>query len=321
MTYIVSDISYAASLIRDGQVVAFPTETVYGLGANATDEEACMQVFTLKNRPLHNPLIIHVRNLHEATMYGVFNAFAYKLADAFWPGPLTLVLHKKHNCGIANLATSNLKTIAIRVPRCTVTQELLRFAQLPIAAPSANRSNYISGTTPAHIARDFMGHYFAILSTEPNKMSIDEFGIESTIVDCTSQTPAILRHGAITHAHLTKTLDISLVTSVKECRAPGMFSKHYAPQTHIRLNAKEIAEYEIGIDFGQQMSGSMYDLSPKGDLYEAAKNLYSTLRMADQYAIQHKMKQIAVSSIPIKDIGIAINDRLVRASYNNTLQN
>jgi L-threonylcarbamoyladenylate synthase len=308
---IIDSAKRAAELINQGEVVAFPTETVYGLGANALNLRACQQIYSLKGRSKINPLIVHVPTINKATEVGVFSSIAMLLARQFWPGPLTLVVELNPNASIASNVTAGLETVALRVPNHEIAQELLHLADVPIAAPSANISNYVTATLPKHVKDDFHGQDLNILISGENTQS---FGLESTIIDTTSAEPTILRQGAILAEEIEAALGYALALPKSYAvKAPGMLSKHYSPRTKIRLNANEVDADEVGIDFGSQLSCS-FSLSREGDLYRAANNLYAILRQADKYAIEHGLQKIAIATIPSVGIGVAINDKLERAS-------
>jgi L-threonylcarbamoyladenylate synthase len=307
MASIIRLISEAAGLIQKGSVVAFPTETVYGLGADATSSIACKKIYSLKQRPPSNPLIVHVASIEDAYEIGDFSDLAIKLATKFWPGPLTLVVKLKKTSGISSIVTAGLDTIALRIPNNKVALELIKTANVPIAAPSANISNYVSATSLDHVLNDFSDTKLSILIEENPEMK----GLESTIVDTTLGSLVILRHGFILAE------DIATVGNLIEVqhtvvKAPGMLLKHYSPKSKLRLNATEVMCNEVGIGFAEFEFD--FNLSKKGDLYEAAANLYDILRKADQYAIKNNIAQIAIASIPDIGIGVAINDKLTRAS-------
>lgn len=296
----VNIISKAAQLILAGDLVAFPTETVYGLGADATSDIACAKIYQLKGRPSNNPLIVHVATIEAARKIGMFNEAAETLAAKFWPGPLTLVLPLNLGANISKTVTAGLNTIAIRVPSHEVALEVIRASGKPIAAPSANPSGYVSPTSAAHVRQNFPDLY--ILNG-----SNSEYGLESTIIDLTSK-PTILRYGFITPESLSEVLGQEVVYThgYDYLKAPGMMIKHYSPRARMRLNATTLEQNEMGLGF----SNINFDmnLSESGSLIEAAANLFNMLQILDS-----KTKAIAVAPIPNNGIGLAINDRLKRA--------
>ena len=302
-------IQVAAEKIRAGDVVAFPTETVYGLGADATSSEACKKIYLLKGRPSNNPLIVHIANKDDAHKYGEINPLAQQIIDNFWPGPISIVVKAKKNSGICEIATAGLDTIALRMPDHKVALELIRASDKPIAAPSANISNYVSPTEMMHVTESFGGQ-ITILDGDKSV-----FGLESTIIDVSSSKPVILRYGFITPDTLSKLLgcEVGVMTRGKKIIAPGMMKKHYAPKTSLRLNATKLMAGEIGLSFGAHDIGEL-NLSHKGNLAEAAANFYSMLRLLDAKAIRQKLQGIAIAQIPDTGIGLAINDRLRRGA-------
>jgi L-threonylcarbamoyladenylate synthase len=310
MSVLISHLNLAADLIQQGQVVAFPTETVYGLGADATNYDACAKIYELKKRPAYNPLIVHVHNLKQAMELGDFSDYAITLAEKFWPGPLTIVVKAKSDNKIAYNVTAGLDTIAIRIPRNEIALALIRNAQTPIAAPSANTSNYITATMAIHVLHDFIDTELHVLSSLIN----DHIGIESTIVDCSGSAPTILRYGSILAQNIASVTGLDVEKSSNlTIMAPGMLGKHYSPRARLRLNAKSVKINEVGIDFNLQIK-TRYSLSPSGNLVEAAKNLYQVLREVDNYAIKNNFAGIAIAAIPNEGLGIAINDKLIRAA-------
>lgn len=309
MPNIIHSPELAAALINQGFVVAFPTETVYGLGAAADNQMACAKIYALKGRPAFNPLIVHVGSILQAQSLGYFNKTALLLAQKFWPGPLTLVVKRRFDNNIALCVTAGLDTIAIRMPAHPCALELLRISGKAIAAPSANISNYITATSYRHVQDDFSHTDLNILASS----DLQACALESTIIDTTTAPLQILRHGVILPSHLQEITGLELGDSCsEEIKAPGMLSKHYAPRSAVRLNATSIEAQEVGIDFGAQLIGAKFNLSASGDLFRAGAQLYDTLRQADAYASAQKLK-IAISSIPNQGIGVAINDRLKRA--------
>jgi L-threonylcarbamoyladenylate synthase len=311
-----SDISKAAEFIKAGNLVAFPTETVYGLGADATNEQACQKIFTVKGRPSINPLIVHIATIEQAEAIGEFNDDAKKLAKLFWPGPLSIVMPLKDDSKIAKSVSAGLSTIALRIPSNNIALELIKQSNKPIAAPSANPSGYISSTSSSHVAEHFLHEQDVCILTDDREKS--EYGIESTIVDTTSGKLTILREGFITLEILEEALGekVLVSSSLAEIKAPGMMEKHYSPKVLVRMNADNLQEGEIGLNFADsKLTGEFsINLSTTGDLNEAASNLYSDLRKLDQYATKHNIKTIAIARIPERGIGAAINDKLKRAS-------
>ncbi|WP_269429003.1 L-threonylcarbamoyladenylate synthase [Rickettsia endosymbiont of Ixodes pacificus] len=309
-------ISKAVEYIKSGKVVVLPTETVYGIGADATNNEACLKIFQFKNRPAINPLIVHVASIEQAKEIGEFNDLATKIAEKFWPGPLSIVVPLKVNANIAPSVTVGLNTIAIRMPSYPLALELIRQSGLPIAAPSANPSNYISPTNVEHVTKHFSENAeIFILAPEIYQ---SEYGLESTIIDTTTVTPTILREGFITAEILEEVLGVKVLkaSETSTIKAPGMLAKHYSPKVPVRLNAINLEDKEIGLNFGNSnLTGKFsLNLSAKGNLIEAAANLYAYLRILDDYAAAHDVSSIAVAPIPQVNIGAAINDRLKRAA-------
>ena len=304
----------AARMLAAGGLVAFPTETVYGLGADATNGEAIARLYAAKGRPAFNPLIAHVASAPAARKLARFDAFADRLAAAFWPGPLTLVLPKAQRCPVADLATAGLNTIAVRVPSHPVAHALLTAVRGPIVAPSANRSGHVSPTTAAHVRDDLSGRIDLILDDGPASV-----GLESTIVACIDAQPLLLRSGALPRAAIERALGRPLaggetaeVEAGEAPLAPGMLSSHYAPSARLRLGATGVEANEALLAFGSPLPGAMHvrNLSASGDLVEAAANLFSHLRALDAAGVH----AIAVMPIPQHGLGEAINDRLARAA-------
>ena len=292
----------AAELLRAGSLVAFPTETVYGLGADATDDRAVARIFAAKNRPQFNPLIVHLPDLETARAIAEFNDTALRLAEAFWPGALTLVLPLKSNSGIAPLVGAGLPSIALRIPDHALAQDLLHRIGRPIAAPSANPSGRISPTNAAHVRQGLDGQIEAILDGGPCIV-----GVESTILGLT-ETPTLLRPGGLPAEAIEACLGTSLSHHIPETpNAPGQLASHYAPNAKIRLNVTESDPGEVLLGFGKV--NAKLNLSPSGDLTEAAANLFHHLHALDSFA-----SNIAVSPIPDHGLGRAINDRLKRAA-------
>jgi L-threonylcarbamoyladenylate synthase len=302
-------IEAAARCLSAGGLVAFPTETVYGLGADAGNGEAVARLYAAKGRPSFNPLIAHVADIGFARRTGVFNPAAEKLAAAFWPGPLTLVLAKHPDCEIADLALAGLDTVGLRVPAHPVAHALLKAFNGAVVAPSANRSGHVSPTSAAHVLADLRGRIDLIIDAGPCPV-----GVESTIVSCVDR-PALLRPGGIPRDAIERTLGSALATApaIEDAPlAPGMLASHYAPKAALRLDADVARPDEALLAFGPapSFSGAMFNLSPRGDLIEAAANLFSHLRALDASGA----KRIAVMKVPHDGLGEAINDRLRRAA-------
>lgn len=301
-------IAEAARLLREGKLVAFPTETVYGLGASALDDTAVTSVFAAKERPRFNPLIIHVIGRAEAETHVEFNPLAQKLAEAFWPGPLTLVLPRRATSRLSLLASAGLDTVAVRSPHHPVARTLLTAAVLPIAAPSANRAGLVSPTTAAHVARDLDGHVDLILDGGSCPV-----GIESTIVGFEQDRPVLLRPGAIPRGAVEDLAGLLAEPAKGDVRAPGMLASHYAPRARLRLNVHDVRPDEALLAFGADVPSSsqpICNLSARGDLREAAANLFAMLRRLDESGAT----TIAVMRVPDHGLGEAINDRLGRAA-------
>ena len=308
-------IAEAAPILTAGGLVAFPTETVYGLGADATNGAAVARLYAAKGRPRFNPLIVHVADRAVAARLGKIDATASILAAAFWPGPLTLVLPKTDDCPVADLATAGLETIAVRVPDHPVAHALIEAAGRPLVAPSANRSGHVSPTTAAHVASDLGGRIDLVLDAGPTRV-----GVESTIVACLSERPVLLRPGGIARAAIEQVLAGPLSEPLPgredAPQAPGMLASHYAPTTRLRLAANSVEPREALLAFGPTLpSGAaqavaVLNLSPAGDLVEAAANLFAHLRALDRLGA----RAIAVVPMPRAGLGEAINDRLTRAA-------
>ncbi|HWV40969.1 L-threonylcarbamoyladenylate synthase [Pseudorhodoplanes sp.] len=300
----------AAQCLGRGGLVAFPTETVYGLGADATNGQAVARLYEAKGRPAFNPLIAHVPDIAVARDCAVFNADAETLAAAFWPGPLTLVLPRKPDCKVSELATAGLDTIAVRVPDHAMAHAILRAFGKPVVAPSANVSGHVSPTTAAHVLDDLDGRIDMIVDGGPTPV-----GIESTVVACIDQ-PTLLRPGGLSRAQIAAMVgrDLSDAPAGAEDNpiAPGMLTSHYAPRTRLRLDATSVEPGEVLLAFGTPLPGAatVLNLSEQGNLAEAAANLFGHLRRLDGL----RAPQIAVMRIPHQGLGEAINDRLRRAA-------
>ena len=297
----------ASSELRNGNLVVIPTETVYGLAADATNDAAVSKIYALKNRPDFNPLIVHFDTTEQANTQVTFNNHAYKLAEKFWPGPLTLVLMKRPKSNISLLVSAGLDTVAVRIPDHPLTLRLINFFGGPVAAPSANPSNYISPTTADHVKTFFSHLLLPILDGGPCQV-----GIESTIVDISTENPVLLRKGKICAEEIAECLGMSMSEPMSaSIKAPGMMKKHYSPQKPLRINVTEPRNDEAFIDFGcPKTAHAFYNISEKGCLIEAASNLFRALFDADK----SPWGAIAIAPIPNEGIGRAINDRLTRAS-------
>jgi L-threonylcarbamoyladenylate synthase len=301
-------IDEAAAILRAGGLVAFPTETVYGLAGDATSDAAVAGIYAAKGRPSFNPLIAHVASFDTALEQGVFAAEARQLAEAFWPGPLTLVVPLAPGATVCSTARAGLQTIALRVPVHPVALALIT-AGRPLAAPSANRSGRMSPVTAAHVAEDFCGTIDLILDGGRCSM-----GLESTVIACLEGRPRVLRPGAIARGDIEAALGHALAESAGAdlLRSPGMLQSHYAPCAKLRLEAKALEDLEAGLDFGGIFGArkNVRDLSARRDLTEAAANLFAYLHDLDALGLP----RIAVAPIPHEGLGEAINDRLARAA-------
>ena len=306
-------IKAAAACLAAGGLVAFPTETVYGLGADARNGEAVARLYAAKGRPAFNPLIAHVADLAAARRLGVFNADAERLAAAFWPGPLTLVLPRRPDCPVAELALAGLDSVAVRVPAHPLAHALLTAFGGPVVAPSANRSGHVSPTSAAHVVADLRGRIDMVLDGGPCPV-----GVESTIVACLDG-PTLLRPGGLAREEIERVLGHALIVPAAQTApvAPGMLASHYAPKARLRLNAKSPHAGEALLAFGPQAptaDGMTLNLSARGDLIEAAANLFAHLRALDASGAA----TIAVMPVPRRGLGEAINDRLRRAAAPKT---
>lgn len=298
-----SDIARAAQLLQKGGLIAFPTETVYGLGADARNGAAVAAIYAAKGRPSFNPLIVHVADAETARRYVKWIDQAQILAEAFWPGPLSIVLQLRKDHGLSSLVTAGLDTLAIRVPTHPAARALLAAFDGPVAAPSANPSGRISPTTAAHVLAGLDGRIDAVLDDGPCSV-----GLESTIVGL-GGTPTLLRPGGVPGEEIARALGQELAGSHADdgITAPGQMLSHYAPRARVRLNATDATPGEVLLGFGD--SGGALNLSPGGDLAEAAANLFDHLHQLDQTG-----QPIAVAPIPQTGLGVAINDRLQRAA-------
>jgi L-threonylcarbamoyladenylate synthase len=293
----------AALLIRAGEPVAAPTETVYGLAGDATDGQAVAAIYAAKGRPSFNPLIVHVADREMAERLALFSPVARALADAFWPGPLTLVLPVRDGAGIAPAVTAGLPTVALRMPAHPAMQGLIRESGKPLAAPSANRSGGVSPTRAEHVLASLGGRIRMILDAGPTSE-----GLESTIAAPEEDHVRLLRPGPVTAAMLAEAAGVPVRDAKGKIEAPGQMESHYAPGKPLRLNAMRAERDEYLIGFG--LMPCSYNISPEADLREAAKNLFAALHLADASA----SAGIAIAPIPEEGIGVAINDRLRRAA-------
>jgi len=310
-------VARAARCLAQGGLVAFPTETVYGLGADAANAGSIARIYEAKGRPSFNPLIAHVGDLEAGMRVARFDATAKKLAEAFWPGPLTLVLPRTKDCAVADLATAGLDTIAVRVPAHPVARSILRAFGGPVVAPSANLSGHVSATSAAHVQSDLMGRIDLIV--DGGAVNV---GVESTIVGC-FDAPMLLRPGGLPRGEIERVLGRALLRPAEDADnetgqplAPGMLASHYAPRTPVRLNAGKVETNEALLAFGpdsvpgMEAASAVMNLSPRGDLAEAAAHLFGYLRALDTQGA----RAIAVMPVPHHGLGEAINDRLRRAA-------
>ncbi|HWM81276.1 MAG TPA: L-threonylcarbamoyladenylate synthase [Pseudolabrys sp.] len=311
-------VARAARVLAEGGLVAFPTETVYGLGADAGNGEAVARLYAAKERPVFNPLIAHVADIDAARRIAQFNEAAEKLAAAFWPGPLTLVLPRRAGSGVSDLASAGLNSVAVRVPAHPVARALLAAFGRPVVAPSANRSGRVSPTRAAHVVADLDGRVDLVVDGGPTRV-----GVESSIVSCIDEPgspPTWLRPGGVAREAIERVLGTPLAERPRPARsaqdaplAPGMLESHYAPRAHLRLDAADVRPGEALLAFGPGApAGAVMtlNLSARGDLTEAAANLFSHLRALDASGAQ----TIAAMPVPRTGLGEAINDRLARAA-------
>lgn len=306
----------AGKAIRRGELVAFPTETVYGLGADATNDDAVNAIYKAKGRPSHNPLIVHITTLEQAYKYGEFDDRAKKLAAKFWPGPMSLIVKRSHNCPLSPIVSAGGKTVALRMPAHPISRQLLEAANVPVAAPSANASGGISPTLPDHVKQSLGDKIFMLIDGGACLV-----GVESSVISVLPNEPVrILRPGSIDATQLSNILGEPVKTaqiskSADETHiSPGLMSSHYAPNVKLRMNIKTPNKTEAYLAFGTNNYGNhSLNLSPTADLNEAAQNLFAMLHTLDAHCIEHKCT-ISVAPIPNTGIGIAINDRLTRAA-------
>lgn len=304
-------IEQAAELIRSGKLVAFPTETVYGLGADATNDMAVAEIYTVKTRPAFNPLIVHVADITTAKYHVQWSDTAEKLASVFLPGPLTLVMSRLPDSEISLLASAGGDTVGIRIPANKIARDILQAAGVPVAAPSANRSGRVSPTTAMHVYEELGDDIPLILDG-----GACEVGIESTVVDLSGDEVVLLRPGFVTREQLEYVTGkkVFLAGEGEALKSPGMLASHYAPSLKVRLNVEQPHADEALLAFGPNVpEGAKFiiNLSEKGDLKEAAAHLFASLRALDR---PDKYSSIAVMKIPDTGIGMAINDRLKRAA-------
>ena len=302
-----NEIKQAVAILKDGGLVVFPTETVYGLGADATNDKATASIYEKKGRPSFNPLIAHVDSVAMASKYVKVTPLAQKLMDAFWPGPLTLVLKRKPKCSISLLASAGLDTLAVRCPHNPIALELITSFGKPIVAPSANKSGRISPTTANHVLEDYGKDAPFILDGGPCQV-----GVESTVLLCDDEKVAVLRYGGLAIEEIEELIGPVIRPERDENapHSPGQLKSHYAPRLPLRMNAMEAFEGEALLGFGYAPQATL-NLSETEDLTEAAANLFSMMHQLDN----PKFTGIAVMPIPMQGLGYAINDRLKRASY------
>ena len=306
----INNLIKASNELKKGGIIAFPTETVYGLGALANNSNAIAKIFSIKNRPSFNPIIAHFYSIKSVFEHAKVNKNAEILAQKFWPGPLTMILDKTKSSKISLLASAGKKSIGVRVPANKIAQKILRYCEYPVVAPSANISGEISPSCALHVHKYFDNSIRYIIDGGDC-----ECGIESTVIDCRTQDLKILRHGPITQEMIEKFVNVEVDkysnTSKNDIISPGMIENHYSPKTPLRINALTKKENEIFISFGDtNVKNPDYYLSRNADLEEAAANLFSLLHQADE----RNCNSIAISPIPMIGLGKAINDRIYRAS-------
>ncbi len=308
-------IARAVALLRVGELVAFGTETVYGLGADATNDRAVASIFAAKARPRFNPLICHYPDADAAFTDVIANAQARRLAAAFWPGPLTMVLPRQRRCAVSLLVSAGLDTVAVRVPAHDTALALLRETGRPVAAPSANRSGQVSPTTARHVLDGLSGRIAAVLDSGPCPV-----GVESTVLDLSADEPVLLRPGGATieaiEAVIGHVRRADEMQTSGALRSPGLLASHYAPKLPVRLDAVDVQRNEALLAFGRPLpgAGTVFGLSDTADLTEAAARLFAGLRKLDEDATSLGLVRIAVMPVPEQGLGLAINDRLRRAA-------
>ena len=310
-----AELPRAAALLRAGELVAFPTETVYGLGANARDGRAVAAVFAAKGRPSFNPLISHFPDADAAFAEVEADERARRVAARFWPGPLTLVLPRRAESRIDPLTSAGLDTLAVRVPAHPLARELLRQAGVPVAAPSANRSGQVSPTTAEHVLAGLEGRLAAVLDGGPCTV-----GVESTVLDLSTPVATLLRPGGLSREELEAEIGPVAVAGAHGGDAarpsPGMLLSHYAPGLPVRLGARDVRADEALLAFGPALdgAGAVWQLSESGDVVEAAARLFAGLRWLDAEGARLRLVGIAAMPVPMVGLGVAINDRLERAA-------
>jgi L-threonylcarbamoyladenylate synthase len=316
VTRLLADAAEAAALLRAGELVAFPTETVYGLGGDARNGKAVAAIFAAKGRPQFNPLICHFPGADAAFEEVAPDDRARELARRFWPGPLTLVLPRRASCRVDLLAGAGLDTLAVRVPGHALALDLLRQAGTPVAAPSANRSGGVSPTTAAHVLDGLAGRIAGLLDAGPSAV-----GVESTVLDLSAGGAALLRPGGVTAEQIEAAIGpvgraVPQASAPRSLRSPGMLVSHYAPSLPVRLHATRVAAEEALLAFGAPLpgAGAMWNLSPSGDLAEAAARLFAGLRWLDAEGRRLGLRRIAAMPVPAEGLGAAIEDRLERAA-------
>lgn len=307
----VPGIAVAGAALRDGKLVAFPSETVYGLGADATNDLAVAKIYSAKGRPTFNPLIVHVSSVEAAQRFATFDKRALTFCEEFCPGAVSVVLPRRADCSLSLLVSAGLDSVAIRIPSHHVAQAILQSSDVPIAAPSANPSGAVSPTRADHVLAGWPDP-----TNEGPQLVIDggacAIGLESTVIDLTTTTPTLLRPGGLSLEEIEDKIgQISVAIHDDEApKSPGMLSRHYAPETPVLLNASRDSAGGIYIGFGPGDAQARFNLSITGDLLEAAANLFSLLRKVDKLG----KKSISVAPIPTSGLGLAINDRLSRAA-------
>ena len=311
------DIAKAAALLAAGELVAFGTETVYGLGADATNARAVAAIFEAKGRPHFNPLICHYATPQAAFAHVEANEWALRLADTFWPGPLTMVLPRRPTCPVALLAGAGLETLAVRVPAHPVATQLLHAFGGPVAAPSANRSGGISPTAAAHVLAGLEGRIAAVIDSGSCRV-----GLESTVIDLSGPVPVLLRPGGVNLESLEASIGpVQRGMPIEQARgenlrSPGMLRSHYAPSLPLRVNAAAVDADEALLAFGPPLPGAklVFQLSESENLNEAASRLFEGLHFLDAQAPKHGLSRIAAMALPQMGLGLAVNDRLARAA-------